>query len=73
MHDLNGTGWGMGLWWIIGISIIVSIVWLVSKTMNKKSNRNASSGKTTLNILKERYAKGQFGKEEFTERRKDLK
>jgi putative membrane protein len=49
---------GIGLWWIIGISIIVAIVCLVIKTMNKKSNRNTSSGKIPLHILKEKYVKG---------------
>lgn len=72
MHDLNGMGWGMGWWWIIGIIIIVAIVWMALKTMNKKSNINTSFGKTPLDILKERYARGEIGKEEFEERRKSL-
>ncbi len=39
MHDFNGMEWGMrmGWWWIIGIVIIVAIVWMVTKTMNKTS------------------------------------
>ena len=72
MHDLNGMRSVMGLWWIIGISIIVAIVWLVTKTKNKNSNINTSFGKTPLDILKERYARGEIGKEEFEERRKSL-
>ena len=72
MHDLNGMGWGMGWWWIIGIIIIVAIVWMVTKTMNKTSNGNTSFGKTPLDILKERYARGEIGKEEFEKRRKSL-
>ena len=72
MHGLNGMGWGMGWWWIIGIIIIVAIVWTVVKTMNKTSNINTSSGKMPLDILKERYARGEINKEEFEEKKKEI-
>lgn len=72
MDGLGGHYWGMERWWIIVLFIIVAIVWMALKTMNKKSNINTSFGKTPLDILKERYARGEIGKEEFEERRKDL-
>jgi len=72
MDGLGGHYWGMGWWWIIVLFIIVAIVWMAIKTMNKNSNINTSSGKSPLDILKERYARGEIGKEEFEERKKDL-
>jgi len=71
MHGLNGMGWGMGSWWIIGIVIIVAIVWMVIKGLNQNST-NQGIDKSALDILKDRYARGEIDKQEFEERRKDL-
>lgn len=32
-----GHGWGMGWWWIIGLIILVAVIWIVVKAMNKES------------------------------------
>ena len=72
MNGFEGHGWGMGWWWIIGLIIVVAVVWMVVKSMNTNSRGNLPSGKSALDILKERYARGEIDKEEFEERRKDL-
>ena len=75
----NGYGdWGVGSmmgWFGGGIMMllfwalfIIFIVWVVKQigSKNLKSDTNA------LNILKERYAKGEIDKKEFEEKKKDL-
>ena len=72
MEDFGGHGWGMGWWWIIGLIVLVAIVWMVVKTMNQQNATKTESKKTALDILNERYAKGEIDKQEYEERKKDL-
>ena len=75
----NGyDGWGAGSmmgWFGGGIMMIVFwalfialIVWVVREV----SGRNSRSGLQALDILKERYAKGEINKEEFESKKKDI-
>jgi putative membrane protein len=67
-----GHGWGMGWWWIIGLIVIVAVFWMITKGVNQIKSPDKDSGKSALDILKERYAKGEIDKQEFEERKKDL-
>src|SRR6056297_1617081 len=70
-----GHGWGMGMgwWWIIGLIIVIAVIWMVVKSMNRGTGSTTQSpGKSALDILKERYVKGEIDKEEFEKRKKDL-
>jgi len=72
MMNRYGThGWGMVWWWIIAIGIVAAIVWIVTKRLNKSST-NQGMSKSALEILKERYARGEIDKQEFEERKRDL-
>lgn len=71
--DMGNMGWGwgvlgflhMGLWWILLIlGIVVLLKWLFSGTR--------SPGEQALQILRERYARGDIGKDEFEQKRRDL-
>ena len=65
MHQFGNHGW------IIGLILLVVIIWLIARTFNQ-GKVNQLEKKSPLDILKERYAKGEIDKEEFEERKKDL-
>lgn len=54
----------MLLFWVL---VIYLIVWLVRKAPTTTGTKNSS-----LDILKERYAKGEINKEQFEGMKKDL-
>ena len=66
-----GGGWGllgflhMGLWWILLIlGIIVLAKWLFAG--------DREGGGRALEVLKERYARGEIGKDEYEQKKRDL-
>lgn len=67
-HMFEGMFWGMHfLWWIF---LIVVVVWLLSS--RNAAGRHRSAGTTPLDILQERFARGEINKEEYEERRRVL-
>ncbi len=67
--------WGMGpmsllLWALIAIGLFLLIRWLLQMNIGQKSSTN--SGQRAIEILKERYAKGEIDKTEFDRIKKDL-
>lgn len=76
MNGYEGHGWfmglGMGWWWIIGIIVFIVVTWLIIKNVNIKNRSYFPGNKSSLDILKDRYAKGEIDKEEFEERKKGL-
>lgn len=73
----NAYGWGynmmggvfgglmMIVFWVL---LIMFIVWAVKEIRGKNSSTNSRA----LEILEERYAKGEIDKEEFKAKKKDL-
>jgi putative membrane protein len=73
--DGYGMGFGFGgifmiLWWVLIIGGIVMLVkWVASSS--GAGGRNGGDGKA-LEILKERYARGEIDEQEFQKKKQDL-
>jgi putative membrane protein len=68
-------GWGIGFGFvgllmqvIIWVAIIYGIIWFIKSMKNGKMG----GADTALEILKQRYAKGEITKKEFEEMKKDI-
>ena len=72
-----GWGWGWGmlgaahmvLWWVL---IILGIAVLAKWLFRSSTPDGRATGGNALEILKERYARGEIGKDEFEQKKRDL-
>jgi putative membrane protein len=72
MNEVNQT-WGIGYGWIIVLIALVVIVWMIIRiNKKKKGNRNQLEFRSSLDILKERYARGEISKQEFGEKKRAI-
>ena len=58
-------------WILVIIGLILLIKWLLLQTRSESSSASKPAS-NALEILKERYARGEINKNEFEEKRKDL-
>ena len=75
LYDGNMFGWGLGggiMMIIVWAAMILFIVWIVKEVGGRSGSDKPRHGKSALEILEERYAKGEIDKKEFEEKRKDL-
>lgn len=60
----------VGVFWVVVIVAIVAAVWVL---LGRRAPSGASpSPDRALEILRERYARGEINREEFESRRRDL-
>jgi putative membrane protein len=79
-HGRMMDGWGMGwiggifmilFWILIVVALVLFIRWLVQNTRGGTTSSRTESSRA-LDILKERYARGEIDKQEFEEKKRDL-
>ncbi|MDK2824612.1 MAG: putative rane protein [Clostridia bacterium] len=75
MHWGYGYGMGLGmiLWWIIIIGgIVLAFYGLFSLAKGQPNKKEVDKGIDALDILKERFAKGEINEEEYEQKKKIL-
>ena len=68
-----GTAWGGGIFMgLIFLLIIGLIVWAILATNRRTGNQEIHRGNSALEIASQRYARGEIGKEEFEQIKKNV-
>jgi putative membrane protein len=70
---MGGWGYGYGLvhmivWIVILVAIVALVVWLV-RSLSAGAPPRRSPG---LDVLEERYARGEIGRDEYLQKKKDI-
>lgn len=63
---------GMGLGWIVGLILIAVVVWAALRIAGTSQGQQSPDRKDAVEILKERYARGEIQKEEFERMKREL-
>lgn len=70
-----GNGYGMGFggifMWLFWLLVVIGVVWIV-KMMVGNGKKGQQADRSALDILKERYARGEIDQQEFEQKRRDL-
>jgi len=69
MHGswMFGGGYAMVLVWAVLIALLIALVVYLTKPPGR-----SAAGKTGLDMLKEQYARGEIGKKEVDEKKRDI-
>lgn len=73
-HMGDGMGWGFGGLWMIllVVAAVVAVAVLLKGVSGSSGSIDSPREKSPLDVLKERYARGDIGREEFEQKRRDL-
>jgi putative membrane protein len=61
-------GWMWFFWLLVIIGIVLLVVWLVQRSRPAGPKKDDSA----LELLKQRYARGEINREEFEQKKRDL-
>lgn len=71
-HDMGDFGWGMSFGWIFMLLFWVLVILGIVAIVRWLSGSNSTRQKTALEILQERYARGEIDQQEYQQKRRDL-
>jgi len=63
---------GMIIWLVILIAIVALVVWLVRSLASPTSHHLPPQRSAGLDVLEERYARGDINREEYLQKKRDL-
>lgn len=67
---MSGWGWGMMIFgWLFTVALIALVAWAIWSVTRR---RDFGTRSRPADILAERYARGEIGRDEYLERRADL-
>lgn len=70
---MDGWGWGMGLVGFLAMLLIVAVViWVVVTTTQGTGPGRTTRRRSAIDLLDERYARGEIDRSDYLERRGDL-
>lgn len=69
-----GHGWGMGFGMLIFLGLLIfGLLTLVRYVWGSGTSAGRNGEKSALDLLMERYARGEIEREEFEQKKRDLK
>jgi len=72
MGSSGGMFFGGGFMWIFWLLVVVVILAAAKAVKGRNGKRDDSQKDSALSILDERYARGEIGREEYEEKRREL-
>lgn len=71
---MGGMGWGVGglLMLLFVVAVVAVVVVLAKGYSGRLPGVDSPREKSPLDVLKERYARGDIGREEFEQKKRDL-
>lgn len=72
MYEGHWFGYGGGFMWLFFVLLIVLLFWVMRAASSGTNDAPPTTRKTPLEVLQERYARGEIDKAEFEEKRRDL-
>ena len=65
-------GFGMIIWVVVLIAIVALIAWLVRSPSSHGTHYLPPRRSSGLDVLEERYARGEINREEYLQKKKDI-
>lgn len=72
MHWYGGNGWWMGWSWVLWVLVLLALGWIIFLSLRQAGKGGQPTRSSALDILNERYAKGEIDKQEYEERKRTL-